>query len=208
MGQGASCKMSYRAFTSHFSYQRRPSRSRFISGIESPTSNTKFVQYQILNFTIIPQQNHPPAKPRTNQTLPPAMAYDDGRQTAVIIGTSIATFIGGFILGVWAIQGYIISPALVEERRRFYNDPVESEESDVEEEDTILDHAPNWANGAQADRKQGLSAAGAAAATRSSISEECKLVLVVRTDLGMTKGKKRRRKNLKQLPSPRQETRC
>lgn len=115
------------------------------------------------------------------------MPYDQG---AMMIGTSIATFIGGFLLGVWSIQGYILSPALMEERRAALHDPIESDESDVDEDDTIMDHAPNWANGPQADRRQGLSAA--AMAGKSGIKdngEECKLVLVVRTDLGMTKGK-------------------
>lgn len=60
---------------------------------------------------------------------------------------------------------------------------MESEESDIDEEDTILDHAPNWSNGFEADKKQGLRAS-----TSQPITEECKLVLVVRTDLGMTKG--------------------
>jgi PTH2 family peptidyl-tRNA hydrolase len=46
-----------------------------------------------------------------------------------------------------------------------------------------MDHAPNWANGREADRKQGL-----VAEKPKDTGEECKLVLVVRTDLGMTKG--------------------
>lgn len=115
------------------------------------------------------------------------MASDDGRQNAILIGTTIASLITGFLFGVWSIQGYILSPGFVEERRRNLNDPVESEESDVDESDTVLDHAPNWANGLQADRKQGLSAA---ASEIKDNGEECKLVLVVRTDLGMTKGEK------------------
>lgn len=113
-------------------------------------------------------------------------ASDDSRQTAIVVGTSIVTFLTGFLLGVWSIQGYLISPSLVEERRRNLHDPVESDESDVDENDTLLDHAPNWANGPQADRKQGLSAS---AAGIKDNGEECKLVLVVRTDLGMTKGR-------------------
>jgi peptidyl-tRNA hydrolase, PTH2 family len=112
-------------------------------------------------------------------------ASDDSRQTAIVVGTSIVTFLTGFLLGVWSIQGYLISPSLVEERRRNLHDPVESDESDVDENDTLLDHAPNWANGPQADRKQGLSAS----AGIKDNGEECKLVLVVRTDLGMTKGR-------------------
>ena len=113
------------------------------------------------------------------------MAYDP---SAVVVGTTIVTLITGFLLGVWSVQGYIISPSLAEERRRNLHDPVESDQSDVDEGDTLLDHAPNWANGPQADRRQGLSASAPRSAVRDS-GEECKLVLVVRTDLGMTKGR-------------------
>ncbi|KAI1825211.1 PTH2-domain-containing protein [Xylaria intraflava] len=138
--------------------------------------------------------------------------------STLVITTSIVAFLSGFAMGVYSLRGYIVSPELKETRRQRLNDPVESEESDIDE-DTILDHAPNWANGAEADRRQGLRARGetkgkkdkkkqkataddaegeggaAAAAAHSSPArggnpnEECKLVLVVRTDLGMTKGK-------------------
>lgn len=103
-----------------------------------------------------------------------------------VITTSLVALISGFFLGVYSIRGYLISPALRAERDSNYVDPVESEESDVDEADTLLDHAPNWANGAEADKKQGLSAS--APVQRPNLNEECKLVLVVRTDLGMTKG--------------------
>ncbi|KAK4216170.1 peptidyl-tRNA hydrolase [Rhypophila decipiens] len=119
---------------------------------------------------------------------------------AIVISTSLVTFLSGFLLGVYSIRGYLISPALAEERKANLYDPLESEESDIDEADTILDHAPNWANGAEADRRQGLSASAAskgskkekepaALAEPENNNEECKLVLVVRTDLGMTKGK-------------------
>ena len=122
----------------------------------------------------------------------------------VVMSTSVVSLITGFVLGVYAIRGYLISPELKEERRRHFEDPVESEESDVDEEEFILDHAPNWANGLEADQRQGLRARNAAAAGSGEKkkskkktaeenfgidpTEECKLVLVVRTDLGMTKG--------------------
>jgi PTH2 family peptidyl-tRNA hydrolase len=118
----------------------------------------------------------------------------DRETTRIIISTSIVALLTGFLFGVYTIRGYIISPGLTEERRANFNDPVESEESDVDEDDTILDHAPNWENGEEADRRQGLRAraqAAPAAARPEPIvdaTEECKLVLVVRTDLGMTKG--------------------
>ena len=116
--------------------------------------------------------------------------------SAVVVTTSIVAFITGFGLGVYSIRGWLLSPDLAAERRANFTDPVESEESDVDEQDTLLDHAPNWANGEDADRRQGLRASAAAAAAAADAgsgiafdpNEECKLVLVVRTDLGMTKG--------------------
>ncbi|KAK4184863.1 peptidyl-tRNA hydrolase PTH2-domain-containing protein [Podospora australis] len=120
----------------------------------------------------------------------------DAVPPGVVITTSIVTFLSGFLLGVYAIRGYLIPPSWAAERKANWTDPVESDESDIDEDETILDHAPNWANGAEADRKQGLRASAApktATKTKTggskNISEECKLVLVVRTDLGMTKGK-------------------
>ncbi|KAL2017276.1 hypothetical protein VTK56DRAFT_2345 [Thermocarpiscus australiensis] len=122
--------------------------------------------------------------------------------SAVVVTTSIVAFVSGFMLGVYSIRGWLISPDLVAEREANYKDPVESEESDIDEEEAILDHAPNWANGEEADRRQGLRAsapppssqpAGSSSSSPTPPSfnpnEECKLVLVVRTDLGMTKGK-------------------
>ncbi|PHH67664.1 hypothetical protein CDD80_662 [Ophiocordyceps camponoti-rufipedis] len=109
------------------------------------------------------------------------MPPDQGTQTGVILTTALATFVAGFLFGIYTSRGYLISPALTDERRHNLVDPVESEESDVDEGASLLDHAPNWANGLAADRKQGLLV--------DKGGEECKLVLVVRTDLGMTKGK-------------------
>lgn len=122
--------------------------------------------------------------------------------TAVMLSTSIVAFLSGFMLGIYSIKGYLVSPGFSEERRRNISDPIESDESDVSEDDTILDHAPNWANSAEADKRDGLQqkkpkkakapTAGAESASPAALAnsnEECKLVLVVRTDLGMTKGK-------------------
>ncbi|KAL7908115.1 peptidyl-tRNA hydrolase PTH2 domain-containing protein [Trichoderma velutinum] len=118
---------------------------------------------------------------------------EQAQQTGLILTTAFASLVTGYMFGMYTARGYLISPALAEERRKYLNDPVESEESDVDEDDTLLDHAPNWANGFDADRKQGLKFEDAGAAEKKSMmlesSEECKLVLVVRTDLGMTKGK-------------------
>ncbi|OLN91949.1 Peptidyl-tRNA hydrolase 2 [Colletotrichum chlorophyti] len=127
-----------------------------------------------------------------------------GTQAAVVISTSIVALFSGFMLGVYSIRGYLISPELRAEARAKYEDPVESEESDIDENDTILDHAPNWSNAEAADRRDGLRQRQPASSEKKTSSgkpnpdaaplvdsskEECKLVLVVRTDLGMTKGK-------------------
>ncbi|KAK7424292.1 hypothetical protein QQX98_000560 [Neonectria punicea] len=112
---------------------------------------------------------------------------DDGEQMGIVLSTAFASLIAGYMFGVSTTRGYFISPSLVEERRANLADPVESDESDVDEDDTLLDHAPNWANGPDADRKQGLRVAPKPVVKDNG--EECKLVLVVRTDLGMTKGK-------------------
>ncbi|KAI1873839.1 uncharacterized protein JN550_003108 [Neoarthrinium moseri] len=122
--------------------------------------------------------------------------------TAALLSTSIVAFLSGFMLGIYSIRGYLIPPSMSEERRRNLTDPVESDESDVDVDDSLLDHAPNWANSTDADKRDGLKQnrpkkAKAASAVDPSTSalaaaspnEECKLVLVVRTDLGMTKGK-------------------
>jgi len=86
-----------------------------------------------------------------------------------------------------------------------YDDEEESEEEEIDAE--ILDHAPNWANGFEADKRDGLRFVSKKPADKKKESEkqfgstkaektdwensdeECKMVLVVRTDLGMTKGK-------------------
>ncbi|EEU42826.1 uncharacterized protein NECHADRAFT_47813 [Fusarium vanettenii 77-13-4] len=118
------------------------------------------------------------------------MADTGGQQTGLILSTAFTALLTGYAFGVWTIRGYLISPDLVEERRRNLHDPEESEESDVDEDDSLLDHAPNWANGPDADRRQGLKAEEKKEEpVVKDNGEECKLVLVVRTDLGMTKGK-------------------
>lgn len=117
---------------------------------------------------------------------------DQQTQTGMMLTTALASVVTGYVFGIYTARGYLISPSLAEERRKYHNDPVESEESDVDEDDATLDHAPNWANGLDADMRQGLKFRGSGAAEKRSLmedtSEECKLVLVVRTDLGMTKG--------------------
>ncbi|KAI0850139.1 PTH2-domain-containing protein [Daldinia vernicosa] len=134
----------------------------------------------------------------------------DKATTIMLVSTSIVVFLSGFLLGMYSVRGYLlISPSLASQRQSNLYDPVESDESDIDENDTILDHAPNWANGEEADRRDGLkaskpkpkkspkdkaenkadSAQPQQTVAEGSANEECKLVLVVRTDLGMTKGK-------------------
>ncbi|KAF0330970.1 Peptidyl-tRNA hydrolase 2 [Colletotrichum sp. SAR11_59] len=120
-------------------------------------------------------------------------------QSAAVITTTLVAFLSGFMLGVYTIRGYLISPELRAEARANKEDPIESEESDIDEDDTILDHAPNWSNAEAADVRDGLRQRNTAEkkakkpnpekAPLADSNEECKLVLVVRTDLGMTKGK-------------------
>lgn len=153
------------------------------------------------------------------QSFTPSMAdKSSNTQTLIVISTSFVALLTGFLLGVYSARGYLITPEFYKESRANYDDPVDSDETDVDEDDLVMDHAPNWANGEEADRRQGLRATaagvkkgalsggkkgvGAAAAAAAAAGgedtpegpmvedtgEECKLVLVVRTDLGMTKG--------------------
>jgi PTH2 family peptidyl-tRNA hydrolase len=120
---------------------------------------------------------------------------------AMIIGTAIIAGVSGYMIGIASSLGLIPNPFVAKEPRRRgisnYDDEEESEEEDIDE--SILDHAPNWANGLEADKRDGLraTAAGRTQAKKEEevaktgwedSNEECKLVLVVRTDLGMTKG--------------------
>jgi len=89
----------------------------------------------------------------------------------VVVSTSVVALVSGFLLGVYSIRGYLISPSLKNERERYWKDPVESEESDIDEDDTILDHAPNWANGEEADRRQALRAGAAKPTTPAAASQ-------------------------------------
>lgn len=140
--------------------------------------------------------------------------FAESDTTLVVISTSVVTLITGFLLGIYSIQGYIITPDFAKQSRANYDDPVDSDETDIEEEDTHLDHAPNWANGEEADRRQGLRYTGNEKSKTSSkktkagfvpsvedTGEECKLILVVRTDLGMTKGKRPGRPTTRNSPT-------
>ncbi|KAL3425530.1 peptidyl-tRNA hydrolase PTH2 [Phlyctema vagabunda] len=114
---------------------------------------------------------------------------------ALIISTAIVAGLTGYMIGVASSLGFLPIPfmnrAPVVRGIANYDNETESEEEDIDE--SILDHAPNWSNGLEADKRDGLRAEQKAPVPEKpsfeDSSEECKLVLVVRTDLGMTKGK-------------------
>ncbi|TVY46401.1 putative peptidyl-tRNA hydrolase [Lachnellula occidentalis] len=116
---------------------------------------------------------------------------------AMLIGTAIIAGISGYMIGIASSLGFLPIPFATKTAPSRgisnYDDEEESEEEDIDE--SILDHAPNWSNGLDADKRDGLRAPPPNAARKQQAfledqsDEECKLVLIVRTDLGMTKGK-------------------
>ena len=122
---------------------------------------------------------------------------------ALLIGTAIIAGISGYMIGIASSLGFFPIPFLPRAPAvrgiSNYDDEEESEEEEVDA--TILDHAPNWTNGFEADKRDGLRATAATGKAKPETkkevavkpawedsNEECKLILVVRTDLGMTKG--------------------
>jgi peptidyl-tRNA hydrolase, PTH2 family len=119
---------------------------------------------------------------------------------AMIVSTAIIAGLSGYMIGIASSLGFFPIPFQTRTPKPrgidHYDDEEESEDEDIDE--SILDHAPNWANGFEADKRDGLRAepkkekeVTKAEGVRDGWvdnGEECKLVLVVRTDLGMTKG--------------------
>jgi PTH2 family peptidyl-tRNA hydrolase len=115
----------------------------------------------------------------------------------MLISTAIIAGISGYMIGIASSLGFFPIPFLPKAPKERgianYDDEEESEDEDIDE--SILDHAPNWANGLEADKRDGLRATKEVKKEEpvktglEDSTEECKLVLVVRTDLGMTKGK-------------------
>jgi PTH2 family peptidyl-tRNA hydrolase len=120
---------------------------------------------------------------------------------AMIISTAILAGITGYMIGIASTLGFLPIPFQSRPPKargiHNYDDEEESSEEDIDE--SILDHAPNWGNGLEADKRDGLRvkpqkeekkkpASAPKDAAWEDNGEECKLVLVVRTDLGMTKG--------------------
>lgn len=154
-----------------------------LAAVLNPCDNKRHkVQLRSSHFKSDQNNNHEHAD---NATM--TQPYNEGQVTGLIIGTAVATFLGGFLMGVWTINGSIFPSEMWEERKKNLRAPEETDESDVDE-DEPMDHAPAWSNGRQADEKQGLRASALPSVNVGGPNEECKLVLVVRTDLGMTKG--------------------
>jgi PTH2 family peptidyl-tRNA hydrolase len=122
---------------------------------------------------------------------------------AMLIATAIISLVTGYMIGIASSLGFIPIPfqtatAPPGQRTKTSNYKDEEESSEEEVDDSLLDHAPNWANGMAADLRDGLRASekekgtvdltDVAKPAVDNSKEECKLVLVVRTDLGMTKG--------------------
>jgi len=118
---------------------------------------------------------------------------------AMIIGTSIIAALSGYMFGIASSLGFFPIPFMPKAPRERgisnYDDEEESDGTDIDE--GVLDHAPNWANGLEADKRDGLRNAQKPKPAAKEVmqktplgdsNEECKMVLVVRTDLGMTKG--------------------
>jgi len=117
--------------------------------------------------------------------------------TAMLIATAVLAGISGYMIEIASSLGFIPIPfqtrTAAPGRPRGRTDNYDDEESSEEDiDESILDHAPNWSNGAEADKRDGLripSAKEDAVPSWENGNEDCKLVLVVRTDLGMTKGR-------------------
>jgi PTH2 family peptidyl-tRNA hydrolase len=133
--------------------------------------------------------------------------------TALLVGTAITACIFGYMLGTASSLGLLpfsksatATKRVRSSRTGTYDDSEESSSDEIDA--SLLDHAPNWVNSEAADRRDGLrvekeekplkkkikggakkiEAVGAMEPFDGREDEECKLVLVVRTDLGMTKG--------------------
>lgn len=127
---------------------------------------------------------------------------------AMIIGTAIISGLTGYMIGVGSSLGIfpnLFGKSEVDGKRKArtsgYDDEEESEEEEISEEESVLDHAPNWSGNSgeglrrrekpkeKAVKKESKEAVVEKKAKEvEDTGEECKLVLVVRTDLGMTKG--------------------
>lgn len=130
---------------------------------------------------------------------------DTPSATAMIIGTALVAGVSGYMIGIASSLGLIPNPFVAKppRERGIANYDDEEESTDEEIDDSIkIDHAPNWANGIEADKRDGLRVVPSTANKKPEVkkplqeaqspfddsTEECKMVLVVRTDLGMRQG--------------------
>jgi len=109
-----------------------------------------------LTANVTSNKSHKPPKP------PPIMSELRPPPTpiAMIIGTAIIAGITGYMIGMASSLGIFPNPFVTKEPKprgiANYDDEEESAEEDIDE--SILDHAPNWANGLEADARDGLRA--------------------------------------------------
>lgn len=81
----------------------------------------------------------------------------------MIVGTAIISIATGYMLGMASSLGFLPNPFAGPKAPRqrgdtsHYNDEEESSEEEIDD-GVIIDHAPNWANGEEADKRDGLRA--------------------------------------------------
>ena len=89
--------------------------------------------------------------------------------TAMLIGTAIIAVLSGYMLGIASSLGFLPIPFMprasaASAHKTVHYDSSEESESEEISDGAILDHAPNWANGYEADKRDGLRAGLAEAA--------------------------------------------
>ncbi|TVY31109.1 Peptidyl-tRNA hydrolase [Lachnellula hyalina] len=98
---------------------------------------------------------------------------------AMLIGTAIIAGISGYMIGIASSLGFLPIPFATKTAPTRgisnYDDEEESEEEDIDE--SILDHAPNWSNGLDADKRDGLRAPSLNAARKQQalLEEDSKI---------------------------------
>ncbi|KHJ32226.1 putative mitochondrially-localized peptidyl-trna hydrolase [Erysiphe necator] len=117
-----------------------------------------------------------------------------------LLGTVIVAGVSGYLIGATSSSRKFFSKtasisSLIPGSRTINDNKIEiSGDEDVDFDEELLNHAPDWEN----DDRSGTQSPSKAPRNKSvetkpswdtQNQEECKMVLVVRTDLGMTKGK-------------------
>ena len=136
---------------------------------------------------------------------------------ATIVATAVLAGISGYMIGIASSLGFLPIPFSSASRPQKtgktagYDNEEESSEEEIDGDESALDHAPNWSGSAvdaaggatgeirrrgglgqgpkkKVDEKKQEESKLVKEEAVKDTGEECKLVLVVRTDLGMTKG--------------------